>query len=111
MNALHPFEGPSALATALQIWSHQVIPFALCLTFGAIVGNRRQGWVLLAVMLGFVVAATAAVYAAEAGGNPLHLAAGVDPALGNMEGKDVRFGQRAGRAVHRRPPPAPPAAR
>lgn len=93
VNALHPFEGPSALATALQIWSQQVIPFALCLTFGIIVGNRRQGWVLLAVMMGFVLVATTVVYAAEAAGNPLHLAAGVDPALGNMEGKDVRFGQ------------------
>src|SRR3954451_25567 len=73
VNALHPFEGPSALATALQIWSHQVVPFGLCLTFGAIVGNNRQGWVLLSVMLGFVLAATTAVYAAEAAGNPLHL--------------------------------------
>src|SRR3712207_2493359 len=43
VNALHPFEGPGALATALQIWAQQVIPFGLCLTFGAIVGNRRQG--------------------------------------------------------------------
>ncbi|MGG5819231.1 potassium-transporting ATPase subunit KdpA [Falsiroseomonas sp. HW251] len=93
VNSAHPFEGPSALATALQIWSHQVIPFALALTFGHVVRDRRQGWALLAVMLGFVVAGTAIVYAAEAGGNPLHLAAGVDPALGNMEGKEVRFGQ------------------
>jgi K+-transporting ATPase ATPase A chain len=93
VNALHSFEGPSALATALQIWCQAIIPFGLCVTFGAIVGDRRQGWVLLSVMLGFVLAATAAIYAAEAAGNPLHLAAGVDPALGNMEGKDVRFGQ------------------
>jgi K+-transporting ATPase ATPase A chain len=92
VNALHPLEGPMALTTALQTWGHIVIPFALCLTFGAIVGNRKQGWTLFAVMMGFLVVATALVYAAEAGGNPLHLAAGVDPALGNMEGKDVRFG-------------------
>ena len=92
VNALHPFEGPDALATALQIWAQAVIPFALCLTFGRIVGDIRQGRVLLAVMLGFVVAATAAIYAAEAAGNPLLTALGVDPAMGNMEGKDVRFG-------------------
>jgi K+-transporting ATPase ATPase A chain len=92
VNSLHPFEGPGALATALQIWCQAVIPFALCLTFGRIVGNRRQGWVLLSVMLGFVLAATTAIYAAEAAGNPLHLLAGIDPALGNMEGKDIRFG-------------------
>ncbi|MEN0075814.1 MAG: potassium-transporting ATPase subunit KdpA, partial [Paracraurococcus sp.] len=93
VNSLHPFEGPDALATGLQIWAQAVIPFALCLSFGAIVGNRRQGWVLLAVMLGFVLAGTAAVYAAETAGNPLHLALGLDPAQGNMEGKDIRFGQ------------------
>lgn len=92
-NSAHPFEGPSALATALQIWSHQVIPFALALAFGHIVGDPRQGRALLAVMLAFVMAGTWVVYAAEAGGNPLHIAAGVDPALGNMEGKEVRFGQ------------------
>jgi potassium-transporting ATPase potassium-binding subunit len=92
VNSAHPFEGPSALATSLQIWAHQVIPFALALVFGIMVGDRRQGWALLSVMLGFVVVATAAVYAAEAAGNPLHIAAGVAPAMGNMEGKELRFG-------------------
>jgi len=92
-NSAHPLEGPSALATGLQIWAQQVIPFALALAFGRIVGDRRQGRALLAVMLAYVVLSTAAIYAAEAGGNPLHLAAGLDPMLGNMEGKEVRFGQ------------------
>ena len=93
VNSAHPFEGPTALATSLQIWAHQVIPFAMALAFGHIVGDRRQGVALAAVMLGFVFAGTAVVYAAEAAGNPLHLAAGLDPALGNMEGKELRFGQ------------------
>ncbi|MCR0985190.1 potassium-transporting ATPase subunit KdpA [Roseomonas populi] len=92
VNSLHPFEGPDAIATALQIWAQAVIPFALCLTFGRIVGDIRQGRALLAVMVGFVVVATAAIYAAEAAGNPLMTAMGVDPAMGNMEGKDLRFG-------------------
>ncbi|MBP0492620.1 potassium-transporting ATPase subunit KdpA [Roseomonas indoligenes] len=92
VNSLHPFEGPDAIATALQIMAQAVIPFALCLAFGRIVGDIRQGRALLAVMLGFVVVATAAIYAAEAAGNPLMTAMGVDPAMGNMEGKDVRFG-------------------
>ncbi|TPG41859.1 potassium-transporting ATPase subunit KdpA [Roseomonas nepalensis] len=92
VNSLHPFEGPDAIATALQIWGQAIIPFALCLTFGRIVGDIRQGRALLAVMIGFVVLATAAIYAAEAAGNPLLTALGVDPAMGNMEGKDLRFG-------------------
>jgi K+-transporting ATPase ATPase A chain len=93
VNSLHPFEGPSALATAFQIILQVMIPFGLCLSFGRIVGDIRQGRALLAVMVGFVLVATLGIYAAEAGGNPLHLAAGVAPDLGNMEGKDIRFGQ------------------
>ncbi|MBS7790106.1 potassium-transporting ATPase subunit KdpA [Roseococcus sp. SDR] len=92
VNSLHPFEGPSALATSLQIILQVVIPFGLCLAFGRMVGDAQQGRALLAVMLGFVLAATLAIYAAEAAGNPLHIAAGVSPTQGNMEGKDVRFG-------------------
>ncbi|WP_149536956.1 potassium-transporting ATPase subunit KdpA [Siccirubricoccus phaeus] len=92
VNALHPFEGPGALAAALQIIAQQIIPFGLALTFGHLVGDRRQGRALLAVMLGYVVVATGLIYGAEAGGNPLHLAFGIDPAQGNMEGKDLRFG-------------------
>jgi len=92
VNSLHPFEGPSALATSLQIILQTVIPFGLCLAFGRIVGDARQGRALLAVMVGFVLVATLAIYAAEAAGNPLHIAAGVAPAQGNMEGKDFRFG-------------------
>jgi potassium-transporting ATPase potassium-binding subunit len=92
VNSLHPFEGPGALVTAIQIWSHQVIPFALAITFGHMVRDIRQGRTLLAVMLGFVVVATLAIYAAEAAGTPIMASLGVDLAQGNMEGKDVRFG-------------------
>jgi K+-transporting ATPase ATPase A chain len=93
VNSLHPFEGPSALATAMQIWAQAVIPFALCVTFGSIIGDRRQGRALLLVMLGFILVATFAIYAAESSGNPMQIAAGIDAAQGNMEGKDLRFGQ------------------
>ena len=93
VNSLHPFEGPSAIATGLQIWAQQVIPFALALTFGHIVGDVKQGRALLLVMLGYILVATGLVYAAETAGNPRHLAAGLDAVQGNMEGKDIRFGQ------------------
>ena len=92
VNSAHPFENPTAWTNLLQSWAILAIPVALALTFGHIVGDIRQGWALLAVMMGFVVAGTLAVYVAEAGGNPLHIAAGLDPAMGNMEGKELRFG-------------------
>jgi K+-transporting ATPase ATPase A chain len=93
VNALHPFEGPGAIATALQIIAQQIIPFGLALTFGRMVGDLRQGVALLSVMVLYVLVGTLIVYASEAGGNPLHIAAGVDALQGNMEGKDLRFGQ------------------
>ena len=40
-----------------------------------------------------LVAGVGALYWAETAGNPLLTALGVDPAGGNMEGKEVRFGQ------------------
>ncbi|MBC9176618.1 potassium-transporting ATPase subunit KdpA [Pseudoroseomonas ludipueritiae] len=92
VNSLHPFEGPGALVTAIQTWSQAVIPFSLCLAFGHIVRDARQGRTLLLVMLGFVVVATLAIYAAEAAGTPVMASLGVDLAQGNMEGKDLRFG-------------------
>lgn len=92
VNSLHPFEGPGALVTSIQIWAQAVIPFALCVTFGHLVRDARQGRTLLLVMLGFVVVATAAIYAAEAAGTPVMASLGVDLAQGNMEGKEVRFG-------------------
>jgi potassium-transporting ATPase potassium-binding subunit len=91
-NSAHPLENPSAFSCILQIWALAVIPFALPITFGRIVGDERQGWALFATMGLLVLAATAACYAAEAAGNPLLTQLGLDPAGGNMEGKEVRFG-------------------
>lgn len=91
-NSAHPFENPNAWSTMLEAWLVFLIPIALTFTFGRIVGDRRQGYALLAVIGVFVLAAIAIAYHAEAAGNPLLTALGVDPAQGNMEGKEIRFG-------------------
>ncbi|HTW29512.1 MAG TPA: potassium-transporting ATPase subunit KdpA [Acetobacteraceae bacterium] len=91
-NSAHPFENPTPLSNLLETWSEIVIPFALALTFGHIVKDVRQGWALFAAMGVILLAAIAACYAAEAVGNPLLAHLGVDPSMGNMEGKEVRFG-------------------
>ncbi|MDB5643562.1 MAG: potassium-transporting ATPase subunit KdpA [Hyphomicrobiales bacterium] len=92
-NSTHPFENPNALSNALSIFSMLVVSTALPITFGRMVGARRQGFALLAAMALLLVAGVAIVYAAETSGNPLLSALGVDPSMGNMEGKEVRFGQ------------------
>ena len=91
VNGAHPFENPNAVANFLQILAILVIPAALVFTYGRLVGDRRQGYALFAAMAVLIVVAFSAVYAAERVGN-LHHAAFADPAAGNMEGKEVRFG-------------------
>lgn len=92
VNSAHPFENPNAWTNLIQSWAILAIPFALALTFGRMVGDQRQGYALAAVMAVLVVAGTAGAYWAEASGNPIVAAAGVETAPGNMEGKEVRFG-------------------
>jgi K+-transporting ATPase ATPase A chain len=92
VNSAHPFENPGALANLVQMITIFVIGAGLTWTFGKAVGNTRQGWAILATMLALFVAGVAITYWAEAGGNPLLTHLGVSDALGNMEGKDVRFG-------------------
>ena len=91
-NSAHPFENPTALSNVVETWSEIVIPFALAVTFGVIVRDKRQGFALFWTMAILMIAFVVACYAAEAGGNPLLTALGIDPAMGNMEGKEVRFG-------------------
>jgi potassium-transporting ATPase potassium-binding subunit len=93
VNAAHPFENPNAFSNYLNILSMLTVSLALVYTFGQMVGNRRQGWALIAVTAIMLTIGTGAIYWAETAGNPLLTAVGVDPSMGNMEGKEVRFGQ------------------
>ncbi|MDR3393668.1 MAG: potassium-transporting ATPase subunit KdpA [Parasulfuritortus sp.] len=91
-NSAHPFENPTPLTNFIQMLSIFLIPAALTLTFGRMVGDMRQGWAVLTTMtLLFVVMAVTAMYF-EHQANPLLTQLGVDPAMGNMEGKETRFG-------------------
>jgi len=92
-NAAHPFENPSAFANILQIWSMLTLSAALLVMFGKMVGVERQGWSLLAAVGVILMSGVAVVYASETAGNPLLTALGLDPAAGNLEGKELRFGQ------------------
>ena len=97
-NSAHPFENPSAITNALQMLAIFIIPAALCLVFGRMVGDRRQGFAVLAAMTVLFVVFAVTVNWAEQQGNPALTALGVDQAVsssqpgGNMEGKEARFG-------------------
>ncbi|MBL8469778.1 potassium-transporting ATPase subunit KdpA [Methyloversatilis discipulorum] len=97
-NSAHPFENPTAWTNVLQMLAIFAIPAGLCMAFGRVVGDRRQGWALLAAMTVLFVAAVVGIMSLEQAGNPHFAALGVDQtasalqAGGNMEGKEVRFG-------------------
>jgi len=76
----------------LEIWSILVVPFAAVFAFGRAVFDFRQGRAIAIAMSIVLVTGIGVAYWAEANGNPLLTAIGVDPAGGNMEGKEVRFG-------------------
>jgi K+-transporting ATPase ATPase A chain len=91
VNSAHPFENPTPLSNFLEMLSILVIAGALCITFGRMVGDVRQGWAVLAAMTVLLVGLLAVAVVAEQSGNPILHAAGAS-ADGNMEGKEVRFG-------------------
>ncbi|OZF35380.1 potassium-transporting ATPase subunit KdpA [Rhodococcus sp. 14-2483-1-1] len=87
-NSAHPFENPTPLTNVVQIISILLIPVALTRTFGTMVGDRRQGLTLLAVMTALFAALLTVTAVAESGARGVAAQA----AGSMMEGKEVRFG-------------------
>ncbi|MFD5825102.1 potassium-transporting ATPase subunit KdpA [Lentzea sp. NPDC060358] len=79
-NSAHPFENPSEWTNLIEIFLILVIPVSLTRTFGRLVGDRKQGYVLLGVMGVIWTAVLGVIWAAEATG------------LRPLEGKELRFG-------------------
>jgi K+-transporting ATPase ATPase A chain len=121
MNSAHPFENPSAWSNLITTVAMMVFPFALVLMYGRMLKRKRHGVVIYAVMLAMMVALIGwSIYwdtlkpnpgltarsgesyeIATAGGTkaiPFPAVAGlpVDQHLGNLEGKELRFGTSAG---------------
>jgi K+-transporting ATPase ATPase A chain len=92
-NSAHPFENPSPTTNLLQLTLLLLIPFALTGTFGRLVGDRRQGYALAAVMGTLWLGSVLLAWGFEAQPNPqVDAVAGTVAEGGNMEGKEVRFG-------------------
>ncbi|WP_114238800.1 potassium-transporting ATPase subunit KdpA [Dyella sp. C9] len=97
-NSAHPYENPTPFSNFLEMLAIFLIPGGLCYTFGCMVGDRRQGWAILATMLLIFVPLAIGAVAAEQAGNPALHGLAVDQQAsalqsgGNMEGKETRFG-------------------
>ncbi len=91
-NSAHPLENPTPLSNFLEMLAILLIPAALCYTFGKMVGDTRQGWVVLMAMTIVFLGLFTVCYLNEQQGTLQFSSAGLDVGQGNMEGKEVRFG-------------------
>ncbi len=91
-NSSHPYENPTPLGNFVQIVTIFALGAGLTNLFGRMAGDERQGWAILAAMVVLFLMGVAVAYWAEAQANPALTALGVDGTMGNMEGKEVRFG-------------------
>ena len=87
-NSAHPFENPNPFSNWFEIFLILVIPFALPRTFGRMVGDNRQGYLLAGVMAFLLLVAVGGITFFEW----QHAGTALQQAGGAMEGKEVRFG-------------------
>ena len=101
VNSAHPFENSTPFNNFVETYAMVIIPFALAFTYGRMVGDRRQGRAVFAIMGVIWLAMSLAAMGLEGGGNPELDRLGVDQEVtaeqagGNMEGKEARFGPSA----------------
>ena len=97
-NSAHPFENPTRFTNMLEIFALLVIGFAFPITYGEMVGSKRQGRVVLAVMGVLWLSTSMMAGLFEQNGNIELTRRGVDQSIaadqggGNLESKEVRFG-------------------
>ncbi|PYJ70701.1 MAG: potassium-transporting ATPase subunit KdpA [Verrucomicrobia bacterium] len=97
-NSSHPYENPSPLSDLVQMMLIFVLGAGLTYQFGKMVRDTRQGWAIFATMSVLFLAGAFICYWAEQRGNPMTAQMGIESTYtsshpgGNMEGKEVRFG-------------------
>jgi len=92
VNSAHPFENPNALTNFVQMMCIFALGAGLTNMFGRMVGKERQGWAVFSAMSALFLIGVAVLYWSESHANPILTSLGVDASLGNMEGKETRFG-------------------
>ena len=87
-NSAHPFENPTGWTNLFEVVLMLIIPFSLPRTFGTMLGDKRQGYAILAAMGILFVGSTLALTSFELAGR------GTAPELAGaaLEGKEMRFG-------------------
>lgn len=91
-NSAHPFENPTPFSNLVEMLSMMVLPGALVFAFGLMLKNKKQSWMIFITMGILLVMMIPVIYLAEKAGNPNLAQVGLSQSMGNMEGKEVRFG-------------------
>ena len=91
-NSAHPFESANPLTNFIEMVLIFAIPAGLTYTFGRMARDQKQGWAIFAAMALLFFLGVATAYHFESAGNPVMKGLAVAQPLGNMEGKEVRFG-------------------
>lgn len=87
-NSAHPWENPTVWTNWLEIFLLLLIPFSLPRTFGALVGDKRQGRAIVAVMATLAILSTGLMLSAQGAHHGT-----VPSAVGSAtEGTETRFG-------------------
>src|ERR1700737_2220782 len=92
-NSAHPFENPNPFSNVLENVLMALLPMGLIVTLGIMIKRMKQAWTFFWVMGGFFIAFLVIAFVGETQGNPLLTALGLNPAQGNLEGHELRFGQ------------------
>ncbi|TAN14388.1 MAG: potassium-transporting ATPase subunit KdpA [Chitinophagaceae bacterium] len=94
-NSAHPFENPDYFTNMIEMIAQMIIPFAMIFALGFYLKRKKLAIVIFSVMtVGFLCLVIPNILV-EMKGNPAISAMGVNNSLGNMEGKEVRFGAAA----------------
>jgi K+-transporting ATPase ATPase A chain len=103
-NSAHPFENPTPWSNFISVFLIFAIPSGLVWMFGKMVGNLKHGWAVWAAMFVLFFSGVTTVYWAEARGNPLHAAQGVDNVASALRSRAATWrGRRCASASPTRP--------
>jgi K+-transporting ATPase ATPase A chain len=96
-NSAMPFENPNVLTNMLEMLAMMLLPGSCVIAFGHMVSDgkkavAKEAQPILAVMAFLFIVGVIAAVTTESAGNPLLAQAGLGQEMGNMEGKEVRFG-------------------
>jgi K+-transporting ATPase ATPase A chain len=92
VNSAHPFENPNFFTNMIESIFLILLPIATVFALGFYLKRKKLAWMIFGVMtLGFLLLLIPALHY-EQKGNPAVTQMGIDNSIGNMEGKEIRFG-------------------